>query len=99
MVGLESPQQHSHDEEKQESHEQTVNDELSQSTSGEAYSIKQSPLKEEKAIGFIGALKIPGVIEFSLCLFFSKLVSYAFLFWLPKYIHSANGVDAEHAGE
>ncbi|KAL0281050.1 UNVERIFIED_CONTAM: hypothetical protein PYX00_002165 [Menopon gallinae] len=41
---------------------------------------------EERAIGFFGALKIPGVIEFSLSLFFSKLVSYTFLYWLPRYI-------------
>lgn len=38
------------------------------------------------AIGFGGALQIPGVVEFSLCLFFSKLVSYTFLYWLPNYI-------------
>lgn len=29
---------------------------------------------------------IPGVIEYSLCLGFAKLVSYTFLYWLPKYI-------------
>ncbi|XP_024881105.1 glucose-6-phosphate exchanger SLC37A2 isoform X1 [Temnothorax curvispinosus] len=38
------------------------------------------------AIGFIGAMKIPGVIEYSLSLFFAKLVSYTFLYWLPLYI-------------
>ena len=41
---------------------------------------------EGKAISFMGALNIPGVIEFSLCLFFAKLVSYTFLYWLPLYI-------------
>lgn len=30
-----------------------------------------------------------GVIEFSLCLLFAKLVSYTFLFWLPLYITKA----------
>ena len=40
--------------------------------------------EEEKAISFLGALRIPGVIEFSLCLFSAKLVSYVFLFWLPQ---------------
>ena len=45
----------------------------------------------DKAIGFISALRIPGVVEFSLCLFFSKLVSYTFLYWLPNYIHSTSG--------
>lgn len=47
------------------------------------------------AIGFGGALQIPGVIEFSLCLFFSKLVSYTFLYWLPNYIeHSSESQSA-----
>ncbi|XP_066582722.1 glucose-6-phosphate exchanger SLC37A2 isoform X2 [Prorops nasuta] len=41
------------------------------------------------AIGFRGALAIPGVIEYSLSLFFAKLVSYTFLFWLPLYISSS----------
>jgi len=40
----------------------------------------------EQAISIFGALKIPGVIEFSLCLFFAKLVSYTFLYWLPTFI-------------
>ena len=39
-----------------------------------------------KAISFHKALMIPGVIEFSLCLFSAKLVFYVFLFWLPHYI-------------
>lgn len=47
------------------------------------------------AIGFGGALKIPGVIEFSLCLFFSKLVSYTFLYWLPHYIQSSCKLNAQ----
>ncbi|XP_076975097.1 glucose-6-phosphate exchanger SLC37A1 isoform X2 [Tamandua tetradactyla] len=51
------------------------------------------------AISFIGALKIPGVIEFSLCLLFAKLVSYTFLFWLPLYITSVDHLDAKKAGE
>ena len=52
---------------------------------------------EERAIGFTGALRIPGVIEFSLCLFFSKLVSYTFLYWLPNYIHQISHVDAQES--
>ena len=47
-----------------------------------------------QAIGFCGALRIPGVVEFSLCLFFAKLVSYTFLFWLPNYISTTSGLDA-----
>lgn len=41
---------------------------------------------EEKAVGFIQAWQIPGVAPFALCLFFSKLVAYTFLYWLPFYI-------------
>ncbi|PIK50342.1 putative sugar phosphate exchanger 2 [Apostichopus japonicus] len=43
-------------------------------------------LSQQPPITFCGALLIPGVIEFSLCLFFAKLVSYSFLFWLPFYL-------------
>ncbi|KAL9817880.1 putative glycerol-3-phosphate transporter 4 [Arabidopsis thaliana] len=32
------------------------------------------------------ACMIPGVIPFALCLFFSKLVAYTFLYWLPFYL-------------
>lgn len=44
----------------------------------------------EKAISLLGAFMIPGVIEFSLCLFSTKLVSYVFLFWLPHYIKASS---------
>ncbi|CAO1327504.1 unnamed protein product [Diamesa tonsa] len=49
----------------------------------------------DSAVGFAGALKIPGVIEFSLCLFFSKLVNYTFLFWLPLYIKNTTSLTPE----
>lgn len=48
-----------------------------------------------KAVSFLTALKIPGVIEYSLCLFFSKLVSYTFLYWLPRYITSSTSNNSE----
>ncbi|XP_018430950.1 PREDICTED: glucose-6-phosphate exchanger SLC37A1-like [Nanorana parkeri] len=51
------------------------------------------------AISFSGALQIPGVVEFSVCLLFAKLVSYTFLFWLPLYMASAGRMDARHAGD
>ncbi|KAK4323135.1 hypothetical protein Pmani_006137 [Petrolisthes manimaculis] len=52
----------------------------------EAVSRQREEEAKESAIGFFSALMIPGVIEFSLCLFFAKLVSYTFLYWLPNYI-------------
>ncbi|XP_069994363.1 glucose-6-phosphate exchanger SLC37A2 [Penaeus vannamei] len=57
----------------------------------------QSEPEEEKAISFISALKIPGVVEFSLCLFFAKLVSYTFLYWLPNYILNNTPYSAEES--
>lgn len=54
---------------------------------------------QQSPIGFGGALKIPGVIEFSLCLFFSKLVSYTFLFWLPLYIQSSTTLSAQYSAD
>lgn len=45
---------------------------------------------EASAVGFWRAVLIPGVIEYSLCLFFAKLVSYTFLFWLPFYIENTS---------
>nr|XP_043623354.1 putative glycerol-3-phosphate transporter 5 [Erigeron canadensis] len=50
------------------------------------------------AIGFLEAWKLPGVAPYAFCLFFSKLVAYTFLYWLPFYIrHTAvAGVHLSH---
>ncbi|KAF5742043.1 glycerol-3-phosphate transporter family protein [Tripterygium wilfordii] len=50
------------------------------------------------AIGFLEAWMLPGVAPFAFCLFFSKLVAYTFLYWLPFYIrHTAvAGVHLSH---
>ncbi|XP_064650598.1 glucose-6-phosphate exchanger SLC37A2-like [Lineus longissimus] len=59
-----------------------------------------APHHGAQAISFLSALRIPGVIEFSLCLFFAKLVSYTFLFWLPNYInHTGANYDPEQAAD
>uniref|UniRef100_A0A8V0ZXY9 Glucose-6-phosphate exchanger SLC37A2 n=1 Tax=Gallus gallus TaxID=9031 RepID=A0A8V0ZXY9_CHICK len=54
----------------------------------------KEPAEELEAISFLGALRIPGVVEFSLCLLFAKLVSYTFLYWLPLYIVNVGGIFA-----
>ncbi|CAJ1063420.1 glucose-6-phosphate exchanger SLC37A2-like [Xyrichtys novacula] len=54
--------------------------------------------EQTEAISFCGALRIPGVVEFSLCLLFAKLVSYTFLYWLPFYISRVAHLNAEDAG-
>ena len=56
-----------------------------------------SSVHGSSAIGFIGALKIPGVIEFSICLFFAKMVSYIYLYWLPNYIHVVSHLNADES--
>ncbi|XP_076017490.1 glucose-6-phosphate exchanger SLC37A2 [Genypterus blacodes] len=64
-------------------------------------STETSEAREEQAeaISFIGALSIPGVVEFSLCLLFAKLVSYTFLYWLPLYISKVAHFEAKEAGD
>uniref|UniRef100_A0A8C8HYQ9 Major facilitator superfamily (MFS) profile domain-containing protein n=1 Tax=Oncorhynchus tshawytscha TaxID=74940 RepID=A0A8C8HYQ9_ONCTS len=58
----------------------------------------------QKAYGFYlltvcFSFSLQGVIEFSLCLLFAKLVSYTFLFWLPLYITKTAHLDAKKAGD
>ncbi|XP_017087309.2 glucose-6-phosphate exchanger SLC37A2 [Drosophila bipectinata] len=48
-----------------------------------------------RPISLTDALYIPGVVEFSLCLFFTKLVSYTFMYWLPLYIQSSSTLGPE----
>ena len=40
-----------------------------------------------------------GVVEFSLCLLFAKLVSYTFLYWLPLYISNVGEYTGRKRGE
>ncbi|OIV97263.1 hypothetical protein TanjilG_10797 [Lupinus angustifolius] len=58
----------------------------------------ESDHSDSSAIGFLEAWKLPGVAPFAFCLFFSKLVAYTFLYWLPFYIrHTAvAGVHISH---
>ena len=44
--------------------------------------------KAQKSVGFLDALKIPGVVEYSLSYFAMKLVNYSFFFWMPYYLHN-----------
>uniref|UniRef100_A0A673UR93 Glucose-6-phosphate exchanger SLC37A2 n=1 Tax=Suricata suricatta TaxID=37032 RepID=A0A673UR93_SURSU len=59
----------------------------------------KEPSAQPAAISFLGALRIPGVVEFSLCLLFAKLVSYTFLYWLPLYIFNVAHFSAKQAGD
>ncbi|URE36423.1 Major Facilitator Superfamily [Musa troglodytarum] len=54
--------------------------------------------EKEKAVGFFEAWRIPGVAPFALCLFFSKLVAYTFLYWLPFYI-SHTAIDGSYLSD
>lgn len=51
---------------------------------------------EEKPIGFFEAWRLPSVASYAACLFFSKLVAYTFLYWLPFYIRHT-GMSEGHA--
>ncbi|XP_045457926.1 glucose-6-phosphate exchanger SLC37A2 [Melitaea cinxia] len=65
----------------------------------EETSLLQRGPRPHSAISLTRALAIPGVVEFSLSLFFAKLVSYTFLFWLPLYIKSSTTLSAKQSGE
>ncbi|XP_043698471.1 putative glycerol-3-phosphate transporter 1 [Telopea speciosissima] len=58
----------------------------------------ESDVVKDKPVGFIEAWKIPGVAPFALCLFFSKLVAYTFLYWLPFYI-SHTAIDGKYMSD
>jgi OPA family glycerol-3-phosphate transporter-like MFS transporter 1/2 len=47
-------------------------------------------LVQAKGVSIWAALRIPGVMSFALTLFFSKLVAYTFLYWLPFYLNSVD---------
>uniref|UniRef100_A0A158R9D1 Sugar phosphate exchanger 3 n=1 Tax=Taenia asiatica TaxID=60517 RepID=A0A158R9D1_TAEAS len=54
---------------------------------------------KEKPISFCAALWLPNVMAYAVALFFSKLVAYTFLYWLPNFLAnvSTEGVSAEKA--
>ncbi|KAG2451468.1 hypothetical protein HYH02_004066 [Chlamydomonas schloesseri] len=59
--------------------------------------------EEPESIHFMDAWRIPGVASFAFCLFFSKLIAYTFLYWLPYYIKSTpiegRKLNAKEAGD
>ncbi|VDP70158.1 unnamed protein product [Echinostoma caproni] len=54
---------------------------------------------QKRAITVCEALQVPNVVAYSILLFFAKLVSYTFLYWLPNYLAMVEGdlVNAEQA--
>uniref|UniRef100_A0A0A9XLT3 Sugar phosphate exchanger 3 n=1 Tax=Lygus hesperus TaxID=30085 RepID=A0A0A9XLT3_LYGHE len=62
---------------------------------------EKSPTKtdSDNPVGIIDAIWIPGVIEFSLSLFFAKLVCYTFLYWLPYYISASTTFSSEFSAD
>lgn len=50
---------------------------------------------ESESVSFVEAWNIPGVAQFAFCLFFSKLIAYTFLYWLPYYIKSTQ-IEGRH---
>ncbi|KAM4703946.1 glucose-6-phosphate exchanger SLC37A2 [Rhinophrynus dorsalis] len=99
------PQQQPHDEPKEDlenipvSCDSTEAIYKSHTSVADGSGITQDVVEHPQAISFFGALKIPGVLEFSLCLLFAKLVSYTFLYWLPLYIAKDAHFDPKMAGD
>lgn len=63
-----------------------VNAEKVENEENELIESEHSVLDSLGAIGFLEAWWLPNVAVFAFCLFFSKLVAYTFLYWLPFYI-------------
>lgn len=57
----------------------------------------QDSVGNKQAVSFWTCLAIPGVVEYSLCLGFAKLVSYTFLYWLPRYLSSSTTLNSEES--
>ncbi|CAI5642836.1 glucose-6-phosphate exchanger SLC37A2 [Oreochromis niloticus] len=103
-VNCSSPQHHSGQERNQEGGETAPllrDSSIVDPSINGAISTEPDVIVEEhsEAISFLGALCIPGVVEFSLCLLFAKLVSYTFLYWLPLYISNVAHFEAKEAGD
>ncbi|CAL8070328.1 unnamed protein product [Calicophoron daubneyi] len=62
---------------------------------------KHSINKTERPITFWEAILLPNVFAYAVLLFFVKLVSYTFLYWLPNYLALADAanVNAERAAQ
>ncbi|OQV21651.1 Glucose-6-phosphate [Hypsibius exemplaris] len=73
--------------------------ELSEEIIVEKKVIHHEPVHDRKPITIWGAILIPGVVEYSICLFFCKAVYYAFFFWLPVYIKANLEVGNEMAAD
>lgn len=51
---------------------------------------KDAKHEAAEGIHFMDAWNIPGVSTYAFCLFFSKLIAYTFLYWLPYYINTTS---------
>jgi sugar phosphate permease len=87
-VGLPSPDEEDRKTRANADPESSLNESLLGS-SGDEIGASISPMQ---------ALCIPGVIEFALCFFFAKFVSYTFLFWLPYYLENI-GLSKSRSGD
>ena len=53
--------------------------------------LKSDEREGEKKIRFVDAFFIPGIIEFSVSMFFGKLVMSSFFYWFPTYLQEQWG--------
>ncbi|KAH0623222.1 hypothetical protein JD844_031296, partial [Phrynosoma platyrhinos] len=65
----------------------------------EAITLLQTILLAVDGFIFPSLSPLQGVVEFSFCLLFAKLVSYTFLYWLPLYIVNVAHLSAKEAGD
>ena len=89
-IGLSPPIHHLANEEREKEEEEEEEEETKSISDENAQANTKAlllvPVTKSKPVGFLRALKIPGVVEYALAFFFNKLVTYTFLFWLPFYV-------------
>lgn len=59
--------------------------------------LKSDEREGEKKIRFVDAFFIPGIIEFSVSMFFGKLVMSSFFYWFPTYLQEQWGYSQTQA--
>ena len=80
---LANPEQEKEEEKEEEEEAKSISNEHTQANTKALLLV---PVITSKPVGFLRALKIPGVMEYALAFFFNKMVTYTFLFWLPFYV-------------
>ncbi|KAL4712234.1 hypothetical protein ACJJTC_011095 [Scirpophaga incertulas] len=96
-----SPTRQSRSDDEEDESQVIVGDQIqaTEAANEETSLLRRPTHSNSSAVSLSRALMIPGVLEFSLSLFFAKLVSYTFLYWLPLYINNSTHLPPKQSGD